>query len=82
MSGAVRATALAVLLALLLPDAAAACAVCFDPSEESRFAFVATTIFLSVLPLAILLGVGVWLRRKVLDTERRHEQARTHAPHA
>jgi hypothetical protein len=82
VSGAVRAAALAVLLALLLPGAASACAVCFDPSEESRFAFVATTIFLSALPLAILFGVGVWLRRKVLDTERRHEEARTHAPPA
>jgi hypothetical protein len=66
-------------LAVLLPGTASACAVCFDPNAESQGAFVATTILLSVLPLAILFGVGLWLRRKLLDTERRHESARRHA---
>jgi hypothetical protein len=63
-------------LVLLLPGAAEACSVCFSTTEENRFAFLATTIFLSVLPLGILLAIGTWLRRQVLEAERRHEQAR------
>lgn len=76
MSGAAPATALAVLFAVLLPGVASACSVCFDANEETRWAFIATTVFLSALPLALLFGVGAWLRRKVLDTERRHDVAR------
>jgi hypothetical protein len=54
--------ALALLVAL--PDVALACPVCFDPREENRFAFFATTIFLSVFPLSLVGGVGLWLRRR------------------
>ncbi len=47
-------------LALLLPRAAAACAVCTSGREdETQLAFLLTTIFMSILPLAIV-GGGVW----------------------
>lgn len=66
------------LLALIvvLPEAASACAVCFSTTEENRWAFIATTLFLSVAPLAILFAVGSWLRGKVMAEEARHEAVR------
>ena len=63
-----------VLLALCflaaLPDAAHACAVCFDPREENRLAFLATTIFMSLVPLGMVGGLGLWLRKR--DYRHRH----------
>jgi hypothetical protein len=64
----------------LLPEVAEACSVCFSTTEENRWAFLATTVFMSVAPLAILLGIGSWLRHKVLESERRHEDARQTPP--
>lgn len=59
------ATALVVVgLSALLPEAAAACPVCFDPREENRLAFLGTTIFLSLLPLGMVFGAGMWLRKR------------------
>lgn len=67
-----------VLLALLavaaLPDAAHACAVCFDATDENRQAFLATTAFLTLLPLGMVAGAGLWLRRRVRE---RDEQERS-----
>lgn len=77
MSRATAALLLAVLL--VLPGAAQACSVCFSTTEENQWAFIATTVFLSVAPLAMLFGVGSWLRRKVLEAERRHDVARRRA---
>jgi len=45
------------------PDAVHACAACFDASDENRQAFVATTAFLTLLPLGMVTGAGLWLRR-------------------
>lgn len=45
------------------PVAAEACAVCFSGSPRIRWAFFNTTIFLTVMPLGMLLGGLVWLRR-------------------
>lgn len=67
-------------LTLLVPGAAEACSVCFSTTEENRWAFIGTTVFLSVLPLGILFGIGTWLRRKVLEMEREHEAARLPTP--
>ena len=54
-----------VALALaLLPDVASACPVCFDARDENRQAFLATTAFLSLLPLGMVAGLGVWVRRR------------------
>lgn len=61
---------LAVLVAL--PDTAHACAVCFDPRAENRFAFLATTVFLTVFPLSMVGGVGLWLRKRARELHGGH----------
>lgn len=68
-----RGVVLALLLLPLLPGAARACAVCFDTTAENRMAFMLTTVLLSLLPLGMVGGAGVWLRRRSreLDDEKR-----------
>ena len=67
----------------VLPDVAAACPVCFDARDENRQAFLSTTIFLSLFPLGMVAGVGLWVRKrcKELDKQeaaRRDEVEGTH----
>lgn len=59
------ATALGAWLTLA-PGLALACPVCFSAqNEENRYAFVAMTVFLTLLPLGMLgLGLG-WAWRKL-----------------
>jgi len=59
-------------LLLVLPDTAHACAVCFDPRAENRFAFLATTVFLTVFPLSMVGGVGLWLRKRARELQGEH----------
>ena len=54
---------------LLLPEVAEACAVCFSGKEETRASYVATTVFLSALPIAIVVGLGMIVRRRYVDPE-------------
>ncbi len=64
--------ALALVLLAIFPDAAHACPVCFDARDENRQAFLATTVFLSLFPLGMVAGVGLWIRkrsRQVDDSE-------------
>lgn len=56
-------------LAVLFPDVAHACPVCFDSSDENRMAFLATTAFLSLLPLGMVAGAGMWIRRRARDLD-------------
>ena len=56
--------ALALLGLATLPEAALACPVCFDRDDEARIAFLATTGLLTLLPLGLVAGLGVWLRRR------------------
>lgn len=58
---------LAVALVALLPDVAHACPVCFDPREENRVAFLATTVFMSLVPLGMVGGMGMWLRKRARE---------------
>ncbi len=51
---------------LLLPNLAQACAVCFDPTGETRWTFIATTAFLTFLPL-ILIGTLIYYIRKRIE---------------
>ena len=47
------------------PSAASACAVCMSGREdETRVAFLVTTVFMSVLPLAVIGGLVWWLVRR------------------
>ena len=51
-------------LVAFLPEAAWACPVCFDSSDENRQAFLATTAFLSLLPLGMVAGAGLYVRKR------------------
>lgn len=68
--------ALAFALALVAPGAAEACSVCFSTTEQNQWAFIGTTVFLSALPVGILLALGLWLRRRVLEMDARRESQR------
>ena len=61
---AASAMAFALVLLALLPESAAACPVCFDSSDENRMAFLATTAFLSLLPLGMVAGAGLYIRKR------------------
>lgn len=56
----------AVVLALVGAWAprALACSVCFDANGERRLAFLGTTVFLTLTPLAFVFAVVWWLRRR------------------
>ena len=60
-----RAALLATFL-LLAPRASLACAVCMSGREEaSKWAFIVTTIALSLLPLSLIGGMVWWIRRRL-----------------
>jgi len=69
MSRSTLSTAVALLCGALLPEAATACAVCYGGGEESRNAFILTTVLLSVLPLAMIGSLGWWIWRRVREAE-------------
>jgi hypothetical protein len=54
-----------VLVAVLLPEIARACAVCGGGADEdgSRTAYIVTAVILSVLPVSVVGGFVLWLRR-------------------
>lgn len=59
-------TPLGAAFAAAWPGAQAwACAVCVVPSRDTAMAFLGTAVLLSVLPLALIGGIGVWLHRRV-----------------
>lgn len=61
---------LAGLALLVAPRIAAACSSCFQGrSDETRVAFIATTVFLTALPLVLIGSVAWWLRRRSLRIE-------------
>ena len=76
--------ALLFALALLaaLPDAASACSVCYGGDEESRKAFLFTTVLLSLLPIGMLGALGWWVWRTILRAEASggSEPERAHIP--
>ncbi|MFQ5536611.1 MAG: hypothetical protein ACE5GJ_04090 [Gemmatimonadota bacterium] len=63
-------------IAVIFPERAAACAVCFDPRSEPRIAFATTAAFMTLMPLGIAAGTGLWLRRRFrrLDEEEAAEE--------
>ncbi len=67
--------AAALALLAVLPEAASACPVCFDARDENRQAFLATTAFLTLLPLGMMAGAGLWLRKRSLDREQEGDRA-------
>lgn len=60
-----RLTPLAIALTLVCwPSLSFACAVCFDANDETRGAFLGTTIFLSLLPLGVVGGIIYYLFKR------------------
>ncbi len=57
-----RFAALTAFLLALLPTAAAACPVCGFGEDESRGAYIGTTVFLSLLPVVLIVGFVFFLR--------------------
>jgi hypothetical protein len=68
---------LALTFLVVLPQIAHACAVCFDPRAENRFAFLATTAFLTLFPLSLVGGAGLWLRRRIKQLEAEEDGSET-----
>ena len=64
--------AFALALVALLPEAVAPCPVCFDARDENRQAFLATTAFLSLLPLGMVAGAGFWIRKRNRELDELH----------
>ncbi len=58
---------------VVAPDSLLACAVCFDARDENRIAFLATTAFLSLLPLGMVAGAGVFIRKRVREMDQEAE---------
>ena len=72
--------ALAALLALL-PRAALACAVCLSGREDdNQRAFLAGTILLSTLPVALIGGMAWYIRRRAREIAAREAAAHEGAP--
>ena len=58
------AAAAAFAFSALPAQRAVACAVCFSGRDESRVMYLLTTIFMTLIPIAVL-GVGIyWVVRK------------------
>ena len=64
---------LALALLAAFPDALLACPVCFDRDDESRIAFLATAGLLTFLPLGMVLGTGLWLRKRSRELDSQDE---------
>jgi hypothetical protein len=72
----VRAALLAAFV-LLAPRASLACAVCMSGREEaSQWAFIGTTIALSLLPLSLVGGMVWWIRRRLRQLEAEEAEQR------
>ncbi len=63
-------TTSALLLLLLVPSSAEA----FQQGLDNRFAFIATTAFLTLFPLAIVGGTVLWLRKRVREMEEEEQE--------
>ena len=74
--------AILTLTLALVPEIASACPVCFSGTEETRFAFLLTTIFLTLLPLLLVGSLVWWLRRRVLEVQALEERESVTAPTA
>jgi hypothetical protein len=62
--------ALAAVTVALPAQQALACAVCFSGRDETRVAYLATTIFMTSLPLFALAAGIVWVIRKANAADR------------
>lgn len=69
--------ALVLAFVLLAPRVSLACAVCMSGREEaSQWAFIGTTIVLSLLPLTLIGGMILWIRRRLRQMEAEEAERR------
>lgn len=83
MSSRLKNAASTVVAALVVasPRLAFACSVCSaGRDDETRAAFIGTTALLSLLPLALIGGAVLWLRRRVRRIAEENENPRVEAP--
>ena len=59
---------------LVLPRIAPACSVCFSGRDETRTAYVLTTVLLSLLPPGLIGGFLLWMRARSRALEREAQQ--------
>ena len=64
------------VLTVIFPDVAHACPVCFDSREENRVAFIATTAFLTFLPLGLIGAMVFTLFRLHAKAKSEQDEAR------
>ena len=62
------------LSAMLLADAASACSVCYGGAEESRKAFLFTTVLLSLLPVGMIGTLAWWIWRSAREDDASDER--------
>ena len=72
--GALGIVALALVVLAAFPEVAHACPVCFDRDDEARIAFLATTGLLTLVPLGLVAGTGIWLRRRAREIAEEEER--------
>jgi len=61
---------LAAAVIVASPQLARACAVCMSGREDDvQFAFILTTVLMSILPLMLVGGVVWWIRRRLCEME-------------
>ena len=72
----IRFASFSAIVLAFLPTAAAACPVCGFGEDESRSAYIGTTLFLSALPPALGGGFVFFVRRIVKADAARHEALR------
>ncbi len=70
---------LALFLVVCSPEVAQACPVCFDSREENRTAFIATTAFLTFLPLGLIGAMVFTLFRLHAKAKRGDEEVDSQA---
>ena len=61
---------LTLLLVWLTPALVHACPVCFSGNDANREAYTLTFLLLTVLPLAMIGGLVLWVRRRIREVER------------
>lgn len=77
-----HAARLALLLPVILPGVARACAVCGGGNPANRLAFFLSTIALSLIPLALFAAGVLWLRSRLKDRLRDEFRDRDASPGA
>ena len=55
------------IMTAISSSSAEACAVCFGGENDNRWAFIATTAFLTFLPLMVIAGGVVWFRKRLAE---------------